>query len=435
MLKYNQSGLCFYTNKTREKKQRSNFMSDFTTLVIAVVFVSINGLTMLAWAAAQGYKMKPTAFAFLVGAVGNLITGSITPISGQSSILTVSHFMKRMDERIAALLLAVVVMIPLGFFGGVTRIADWAGNPVLWGMMAGVGLMITGISFDMLKQAKRTGIISLVSALATHAFFIYMPFSPETMRHALVYVIAVSVTLPTLDFVFLQKDPETGKRGRRINIATMATDAGYEGDMTQNENPKFWTKEYWSDFKIVKPKFSLYAIMFALAFISLNIGTNIAFGTITAGFTSPPGEPPAIAQNMDHLTVINSIADIPSVLFGGAPVGAIISATAASPWPIMAGVIMMLLCALLLLLGLMTKAVKYVPVQAIAGFLFIIGFFSTFVPHFRNVFVNPAYSAYPQAQVEAATAMAVTALTKNPFLGLVAGIAIRYIGTYLFPFL
>ncbi|MCL2286702.1 MAG: xanthine/uracil permease [Firmicutes bacterium] len=402
-------------------------MSDFSTLVIAVVFVSINGLTMLAWAAAQGYKMKPTAFAFLVGAVGNLLTGSVTPISGQSSILTVSHFMKRMDERVAALLLAVVVMVPLGLFGGVTRISEWAGNPVIWGMMAGVGLMVTGISLDMLKQAKRTGIISLVSALATHAFFIHVDFSPETMRHALVYVIAVSVTLSTIDFVFIQK--------KRVNIATMATDAGYEGDMTQNENPKFWTKEYWAEFKIIKPKFSLYAIMFALAFISLNIGTNIAFGNITAGFTSPMGQPPAIPQNMDHLTVINSIADIPSVIFGGAPVGAIISATAASPWPVMAGVLMMLLCALLLFLGLMTKAVKYVPVQAITGFLLIIGFFSTFVPNLRNVFVNPAYSAYPQAQVELAAAMAVTALTKNPFLGLVAGILVRYIGAFLFPFL
>jgi len=410
-------------------------MSDFSTLVIAVVFVSINGLTMLAWAAAQGYKMKPTAFAFLIGAIGNLITGSVTPISGQSSILTVSHFMKRMNERVAALLLAVVVMVPLGLFGGVTRIAEWAGNPVLWGMMAGVGLMVAGISFDMLKQAKRTGIISLVSALLTHAAFVHFPSTPNP--HALVYVIAVSVTLPTLDFVFLQKDPVTGKRGRRVNIATMASDAGYEGDMTQNENPKFWTKAYWEDFKIVKPKFSLYAIMFALAFISLNIGTNIAFGNITAGFTGGTH-----TQNMDHLTVINSLADIPSVIFGGAPVGAIISATAASPWPVMAGVIMMLLCGLLLFLGLMIKAVKYVPVQAITGFLFIIGFFSTFVPNLRNVFflgppphLNLNVNTTPLASAEAATAMAITALTKNPFLGLVAGVSIRYIGAYLFPFL
>ena len=409
-----------------------------STLTIAVVFVAINGLTMLAWAAAQGYKMKPTAFAFIVGAVGNWVTGSITPISGQSSILTVSHFMKNVNERIAALLLAVLVMVPLGLTGAVTRIAEFAGNPVLWGMMAGVGLMVMGISLDMLKQAKRTGIIAFVSALATYAFFVITTESGTPRNpHALVYVIAVSVTLATLDFVFLQKDPETGKRGRRVNLIKMAQDAGYEGDMEQSENPKFWTKEYWAEFKIMKPKFTLNAIYFALAFICLNIGTNIAFGNITAGFA-----PDGIYQNMDHLTVINSLADIPSVLFGGAPVGAIISATAASPWPIMAGVIMMFLCAVLLLLGLMVKAVKYVPVQAIAGFLFVIGFFSTFMPNLRNVFYSPpggpiAHSIFrdnvsPQSAIEAATALALTALTKNPFIGLVGGILVRVIGSWFF---
>ena len=104
----------------------------------------------------------------------------------------------------------------------------------------------------------------------------------------------------------------------------------------------------------------------------------------------------------------------------------------------MAGVIMMVLCALLLLLGLMVKAIKYVPVQAIAGFLFIIGFFSTFMPNLRNVFFVPPVNAVargdvsPQAAIEAGVALAITALTKNPFLGLVGGILVRYIGAWFF---
>ena len=406
--------------------------TDLSTFAIAVIFVAVNGLTMLAWAAAQGYKMKPTAFAFFVGAVGNLLTGSVTPISGQSSILTVSHFMKNVNERMTALLIAVIVMVPLGLTGMVTRIADFAGQPVIWGMMAGVGLMLLGISLDMLKQARRTAAISIISALATHVYFINNPSS-----HALVYVIAVSVTLATIDFAFLQKNPETGKLGRRVDILKMARESGYNGDMEQNENPRFWTKEYWADFKILKPKLSINAIYFALAFICLNIGTNIAFGNITAGMAGQ-------AQNMDHLTVINSLADIPSVIFGGAPVGAIISATAASPWPVIAGVIMMLLCALLLLLGLMTKAVKYVPVQAIAGFLLIIGFFSTLVPNIRNVFFMGGPLAVQDGMlveriftsmdvVQAMTALALTAATKNPFIGLVGGIAVYYVGQHFFP--
>ncbi|MCL2402426.1 MAG: xanthine/uracil permease, partial [Oscillospiraceae bacterium] len=281
------------------------------------------------------------------------------------------------------------------------------------------------ISVDMCKQTKRTGAISFIAALATYAFCRHFSSPGEHLfNYRLIYVVAVSVTLATLDFVLLQKDPETGKRGRRVNISAMAKADGYVGDMEQNDNPKFWTKEYWADFKLMKPKFNLYAIYFALAFISLNIGTNIAFGNITAGMG--PRDAYGVLlnpQNMDYLTVINSLADIPSILFGGAPVGAIISATAAAPWPVIAGVVMMLLCALLLLLGLMTKAVKYIPVQAVAGFLFIIGFFSTFVPNLSSSFV-PGYTA------QASASLAVTAITKNPFFGLVAGVAVRYIGSY-----
>ena len=390
---------------------------DLWIVTIAVVFVAVNGLTMLAWAAAQGYKMKPTAFAFFVGAIGNLLTGSVTPISGQSSILTVSHFIKNVHERAAALLIAVVVMVPLGLTGAVTRIAEYAGHHVVQGMMAGVGIMVAGIAFDMYKQMRRTGAISLVTALATWVFFLGHP-------NVLVYVVAISVTIATIDFVWIQKDPETGRRGRRVNITRAAQADGYTGDMEQNENPRFWTKEYWADFKILTPKFGFNAFYFALAFICLNIGTNIAFGNITAGFAGTQ-------QNMDHLTVINSVADIPSVMFGGAPVGAIISATAASPWPVVAGVLMMLLCGILLLLGLMTKAVKYVPVQAVAGFLFIIGFFSTFLPNLRTAFFTlPMAQGDFRFSAEAATAMVLTALTKNPFIGLVGGVAVRYVGAF-----
>ena len=383
--------------------------NDLWLFVVAVVFVALNGLTQLTWAASMGFKMKPTAFAFLVGAIGNLVTGSVTPISGQSSILTISSFIKNMNERIGALLIAVMVMVPLGLTGAVSAIADFAGNPVVWGMMAGIGLLVTGISIDMFKQAKRTGAISFIAALVTWVVVLGNP-------HALVYVIAVSVTLASLDFVILQTDSETGKRGRRVNLLSMAKAGGYEGDMEQNDNPKFWTKEYWDDFKLMKPRFGFNAIYFALAFISLNIGANIAFGNITAGFAG-------MTQNIDHLTVINSLADIPSVLFGGAPVGVIISGTAAAPWPVAAGIAMMLLCAVLLLLGFMTRAIKYVPVQAIAGFLFIIGFISTFVPNLTRAFAT-GYTA------QASAAMAVTAVTKNPFLGLAAGVTVRYAGVY-----
>ena len=378
-------------------------LQDLGLFVTAVIFVALNGLTMFAWAARQGYLMKPTAFALVFGGLANLLMGSITPISGQSSILTVSHFMKNVNERAAALLLAVIVMVPLGLFGGVTWISNFAGQAVVLAMMAGVGILILGITADMTKANTRTGLISVIAALVT--WWLTMGH-----QHNLVIIIAVSVTVSTIDFALLQR--------KRVEISQASKDEGYTGIMEQSDSAKFWTKEFWAEFKMIKPKFnSLTAIKFALAFIALNIGTNIAFGNITANIGGT-------TQNMDHLTTINALADIPAVLFGGAPVGAIISGTANAPWPVLAGAVMMFLCAAILFTGAFSKAIRFIPVESISGFLLVIGFFSTFRPNMMNALAQ----GYPSQSL---TTFAVTVVTKNPFYGLVAGVIIRYIGHHI----
>ena len=265
-------------------------------------------------------------------------------------------------------------------------------------MMAGVGVILSGVGVMMYKDNPRTGAISFASALLLWG-----------LTSDLVYVVAVSVTLASIDYVFVQ--------GKRVNIMEMAVKNGQELDRVESDSYKFWTKEYWSEFKLVKPTFDRTSITYALGFMCLNIGTNISFGNVTAAIAGT-------SQNIDHLTIINAVADIPSVMFGGAPLGAIISGTAASPWPVMAGISMMFLCGIILLLGLMTKIAKFIPVESIAGFLFVIGFFPTFIPNVTNAFAT----GYPS---EAGAAMAVTVLTKNPFFGLTAGIAVRYLGQFV----
>lgn len=334
--------------------------------------------------------------------------------------------MKNANERVAALLIATVIMVPLGLFGAVSAVIDFAGPAVIFGMMAGVGLMIAGISVDMIKQEKRTGFVSLVAALITWWQTVGNP-------NQLVYVIAVSVTVATLDFLFLQVDPDTGVRGRRVDFKNLAKKNGFHSndpsDMAENDecnNP--FTKQYWREFKITRPQFTLKSVYDALGVVCISLGTVIAFGNITAGMAGVPNP-------VDTLTVINGLADIPTVLFGGMPIEVIISATANSPWPVLAGVLMMCLLGFLLLFGLIKKLVKFVPAQSLVGFLFIIGFFSTFRPNLVNGF-NTALVAdgvtttlHVGNTTQVATAMLVTAVTKNPAVGIAAGIAVRYIGT------
>jgi AGZA family xanthine/uracil permease-like MFS transporter len=87
---------------------------------------------------------------------------------------------------------------------------------------------------------------------------------------------------------------------------------------------RFWKKAYWSAFKIIKPALNLTVILGALSLVMLNIGANISFGGITASIAG-------MEQNFDHLSIINSLADFPSALFGGPPIEAIISGTDGAP--------------------------------------------------------------------------------------------------------
>ena len=103
---------------------------------------------------------------------------------------------------------------------------------------------------------------------------------------------------------------------------------------------------------------------------------------------------------------------------------AFISGTAGAPYPVLTGIVMMVLTAVLLLTGVIGRIGRYVPAESIAGFLAVIGVFLTFLPN-----LNAAIATEHAAP--GAVALGMTAITKNPFIGLVAGVAVRFLGHYV----
>lgn len=63
---------------------------DLGALMLAVVVVIINGVPQLLYAQARGFAIKPAGFVYLLGAFGNMLTGSVSPISSQAETITVS---------------------------------------------------------------------------------------------------------------------------------------------------------------------------------------------------------------------------------------------------------------------------------------------------------------------------------------------------------
>ena len=271
--------------------------------------------------------------------------------------------------------IGAAILAVIGACGMLTKIVDFIGTDIANGMMAGVGLILTNAAVNMVKEDHLAGGVSIAAAVLTY-------FLTSSSPNTLVYTIVISVIASSVVSAVLNKEKK--------NIV-VAYDKFTRQKFTFNGN----------------------VILGALGMVCLNIGSNISFGAITASMAG------ADTFNVDHLTLISSLADMGSSFFGGAPVESIISATANAPHPVWAGVAMMIVVGIILLSGLLPKIGNYVPSSSIAGFLIVLGLFKTFILDAPVALaINPAVGG---------TALVVTAIS-NPFLGMLAGIAARVLG-------
>lgn len=345
--------------------------------ILAAIGVVINGLPQGLLALGFGFASVPTAIGFAIGAVGCGVFKVVAPISFQAETITLAGTLGRdTRERVSIIFLEGAILLIVGALGFFTTIVNFIGPVISNAMMAGVGIILARVAVNMVRSNWRIGAVSMVSALLTY----YITPDPG---NKLVYTIIISVVLSTIAAIGLKE---------KIDI----------------------------DFDESREKFIFQAPMInanimrgALALVTLNIGANIAFGNITAQTIAKT------TINLDHLTIISSLADIGSSLFGGGPVQSIISATGAAPHPITSAVLMMSIMAIILLLKLLPKIGRYVPNESIAGFLFVLGAIVT-VPDIGLALTN----ATAASTVIAAVTMTVTAIIE-PFSGMMSGVIIQ----------
>lgn len=361
-------------------------------MVFAILAVAVNGIPQLLYAKERGFKLRSVAYAYFLAAGLSLMLGSVTPISAQAETITVAGNTKDKNARITGLILAAFGMTILGLLGLVSRIADWAGAGVVAGMMAGVGLMLCEVSYTFTKSNWLISLVSIVSAVGA---WILLKGDPN----AVVYTIGISVAVSTLVHV-LRMNLTKGDKAMAPTVA--ATEPSVIDDWLSGWRNMLFNKA---------------AILSALGLICMGIGCNISFGNITASIAGT-------TQNLDHLTIVNALADFVSVPAGGLPLEGIISGTAGAPNPILTGVLMMAFIGILILTGAVEKLAKYVPAESISGFLLVIGFVLTTIPSVGGVIASGTIAA-------GMAAMGMTIISKNPFYGMIAGIAVRLLGTLL----
>lgn len=352
---------------------------DFSKDLLAALGVILNGLPQGLLALSFGFASVPTAFAFIVGAIGCSVLGVVAPVSFQAETITLAGTMgKNMAERLSMIVLGAIGMTLIGTFGLLSKIIDFIGPAITSGMMAGVGIMLTQVAIGMTRQNKVVGLSSIGISFIT-----YM------ITQDLVYTISISVIVSSIIAMAL---------GQQSTI-----------NITEREKIAFH-----------KPIVNISVIRGALAMICLNIGANIAFGNIT-------GEIANTSVNIDHLTIVSSLADFVSAIFGGGPVESIISATGGAPHPVFSGVLMMVLMAIILFAGLLPKMAKYIPSESIAGFLFVLGAIVTVPGNAIDALTATGIAGGPMV---GGVTMTITAIT-DPFLGMLAGVILKTVAGLL----
>ncbi|MFD1125275.1 NCS2 family permease [Lentilactobacillus raoultii] len=348
-----------------------HWLADF----LAAIGVVLNGIPQGIMAMALGFAVFPTTFSFVFASAVNGIFGSVAPISFQAESLALTgNLGETTRERTSIIFGGSLIMAVIGVTGTLTKIVSVLGEPIMAGMMAGVGIMLAKIAVQMAKQARIAGLFSIGIAIITYL-----------VTKDLVWTISLSVIGSSL-------------------IAVVATH--YRAELPQNVQAR--------RFHFLKPVVSLRVIRGALSLACLNIGANISYGLITGQMTGIKPNP----VNLNLLTSMQAFADMGTSLLGGAPVETIISATASAPEPVIAGVMMMLIMAVILFVGWLPKIGKYVPSASIAGFLLILGAVVIFPE-------NAATAMQGSDRVIAALVLVVTAII-DPFSGLLTGALLKF---------
>ena len=175
-------------------------MKAILTDLLAIIGVVLNGLPQGLLALTFGFASVPTALAFFVGAVGNTITQSVAPISFQAETITYAGTAgKDRSERCTMIFIGGVIMALIGVFGLLTKIVNFVGEDVAYGMMAGVGIILVKAAIDMIKSDAISGGVSLAAALITYYF-------TKDSANTLVYTIVISVVASCIANAFFNKE-------------------------------------------------------------------------------------------------------------------------------------------------------------------------------------------------------------------------------------
>lgn len=372
-----------------------------------------------------GWAAKPTGIGFIIGLIFLLGFRSVAPVSFEVESLTiVSRIAKRQWHiMIYAVMIAGIVGAILGSIGAYSSIVNFIGPAIQYGMMTGVGIILSIVAIDLIKENRVIGIISAGSAFI---IFFATSFDPSN----LIYALAGSVVICVVVSRFRKFEPILPDAAReKISMVLPWRNLGqlfrsYQAteDIPDPKNLGGVVRK-----KVIKKLTRIDKILIvraALALLALRTGTSIAYPSIDADLAHVHAVTGNGASVFDATNIMAGLSGFTSAFLGGSPIEPIITGTAAAPNPVVSAAIMMAIAATILLLGLIGKAAKYIPIQSVTGFLLVLGALI--------IFPGNAPQAMKADPIVGGVSAVVTGATMDPFIGLVAGLIVKGLVT-LFP--
>ena len=375
-----------------------------------------------------GWAAKPAGIGFIVGLIFLLGFRSVAPVSFEVESLTiVSRIAKRQWHiMIYAVMLAGIIGAILGSFSAYSGIVAFIGPAIQFGMMTGVGVILSIVAIDLIKENRVIGIIS-----AGSAFIIFFATSFDPASN-LIYALAGSVVISVIVSRFRKFEPILPDETReKISMVLPWRKLGqfFRSYQTYEDVPTSDVASTGSSVsvgdrsvrkKVIKKLTRIDKILIvraALALLALRTGTSIAYPSIDADLAQIETVTGSGASIFDATNIMAGLSGFASAFFGGAPLEPIITGTAAAPNPVVSAAIMMALSAVILLLGLIGKAAKYIPIQSVTGFLLVLGALI--------IFPSNAPLAMEADPIVGGVTAVVTGATMDPFIGLVAGLIVK----------
>jgi AGZA family xanthine/uracil permease-like MFS transporter len=373
-----------------------------------------------------GWAAKPTGVGFIVGLVFLLGFRTVAPVSFEVESLTiVSRIAKKQWHiMIYAVMLAGIIGAILGAIGAYSNIVKFIGPAIQYGMMTGVGIILSIVAVDLIKENRLIGIVS-----AGSAFIIY--FATQKDPSALIYALAGSVVISVIVGRFRSFEPILpDARREKIMLVLPWKQLGhlFRGYRTYEDgNGNSSNSSHRQKTTVIKKLSRVDKILIvraALSLLALRVGTSIAYPSIDTNLAHVNTVTGSGVSIFDATNIMAGLSGFASAISGGSPVEPIITGTAAAPNPVISAAIMMAIAAVILLLGLIGRAAKYIPLQAVTGFLLVLGALI--------IFPGNAPQAMKADPVVGGVTAVVTGATMDPFIGMVAGLIVKGLVT-LFP--